>query len=314
MKKTIIFSVTILWLVGILSGCSQQNQLKKIVVQAIDQQANLTSYHFSGNAKLEVTDELLQSSNQIAIQFLKLLNHSTMEWSGIAQVNPSRLEMDLTITPADSGQKVALPIILSEEQLWVKLPMINSLPDEYTLFHIPARNMNPSGANASKISQNDLQIIFSLFAELFSQAPSDWYNQPASPSKDFQLSPSKQIVIEWNPKKQKSFTEIFVRQWSKYAETLAENGLIDSSFRKSFATLNGFAWQAPSQFSIEVNKDGWIEKQSMEANLTRNSNTTPQEMRISFSQSYQLWNQPVQFTKPRPIQYLDWSKLVDSIR
>jgi len=121
MKKRIASLVIATGLL-ITAGCTNATKSNGDVVDAMENLINSSSYTFQSNANLHVTvpDQMM---NQEVAPLAAIVDNVDVSIEGIYVKDPQQYELDMNIqTTGDVGFNFHLPVIITKDKLWVKIP------------------------------------------------------------------------------------------------------------------------------------------------------------------------------------------------
>ena len=112
------------------SACSSKSTPpKEAIQQAFTASMEMKSYSFTGSIgidELELPEELLAGADPSMIDMIK---NASLNVKGAYREDPMQMEMNLDLTiPGDMAMTINVPIVMTEEKLYVKIPNIPMLP------------------------------------------------------------------------------------------------------------------------------------------------------------------------------------------
>ncbi|SEO79310.1 hypothetical protein [Paenibacillus sp. OV219] len=129
---------TILLLVAalvVLSGCSSSKSAKETMLDAMANNQDAKSMTYTGKMTLnelslpqkEVVDGKMPA---VAPLILSMLKGAVINFHGKVQKSPARAElvMDMTLGSGDVKLNVSLPMIITADKVWIKVPQIPGYP------------------------------------------------------------------------------------------------------------------------------------------------------------------------------------------
>ncbi|RCW41182.1 hypothetical protein [Paenibacillus prosopidis] len=134
MKKMQNLAVILLTvLLVVIAGCSSGKPPKEALQAAMTKMAEADSYTVKmsfGLDELELTpDAAMQEDAAAAAAMIGMLKDATITVDAIYQKDPLRTDMNVEIViPGDMEMKLTVPMIMTEETLYVKVPQIPMLP------------------------------------------------------------------------------------------------------------------------------------------------------------------------------------------
>jgi hypothetical protein len=139
MKKVHNLAVILLTvLLVVIAGCSSSKPPKEALQAAMAKMAEADSYKVKmsfGLDELELAPETAVQDDAAAAAMIGMLKGATVTVDAIYQKDPMRTDMNVEIViPGDMEMKLTVPMILTEETLYVKVPQIPmlSLPETVT--------------------------------------------------------------------------------------------------------------------------------------------------------------------------------------
>jgi hypothetical protein len=132
LKKVYAIAGTVILLLSILLvGCSQENKKtpRDTLIEAFNKSAEIKTSKFEGSIKLnmELPDSAL--SDPSAAMAMNMLNNAELTFRGTSQLEPMMAEVFLTArVTGDTEFAINLPILMTENKLWLKIPNTPFLP------------------------------------------------------------------------------------------------------------------------------------------------------------------------------------------
>ncbi len=315
MKMKLIVWVLILLSLVFTTSCNQPEEIKNMVLHAIEKQTEIKSYHFEGSAQIDIDHSLFTNKQTLAKELMQLINKSTLTWSGFAQTQPNLIEMDLKITPMGSTTAMEIPVMMTSEHIYIQLPGINSI-GEYTQINIPAEKDNQANSTdlESSVSNSASHIIFALTSILYREAPADWFKLSDMLATTDTEVVAQHITIEHQDPTNRTFTDGFQTPLIPYRDLLAFTGLISDGSSNGTVNLRQLSWSTPSKMVIDIDPQGFISQQTIDVSLALpNEQAENKIIRLKYQQTYDQINQPPSFTKKIPKQILIWDDLLANI-
>lgn len=124
----LMISATVL----ILSGCGAKSDssLKEVMTNSYAKTADMKSYAFEASIGLEdlqLSPTVL--ADPAAAGIVDMLKSAKLDIAGVATQEPLKAEMKMTVEiPGDLALKFEIPMIMSEDKLYVKIPSLPMLP------------------------------------------------------------------------------------------------------------------------------------------------------------------------------------------
>lgn len=116
----------------IIAGCSSAKPPREALQSAMTKMTKADSYAMKmsiGLNELEIPQEITQSDAAGAAALIGMLKDATITIDATYQKNPMRTDMNMQIVlPGDMEMKLTIPMIMTEETLYVKVPAIPMLP------------------------------------------------------------------------------------------------------------------------------------------------------------------------------------------
>lgn len=116
----------------IIAGCSSAKPPREALQSAMTKMTKADSYAMKmsiGLNELEIPQEITQSDAAGAAAMIGMLKDATITIDATYQKNPMRTDMNMQIVlPGDMEMKLTIPMIMTEETLYVKVPAIPMLP------------------------------------------------------------------------------------------------------------------------------------------------------------------------------------------
>jgi hypothetical protein len=115
----------------VLSGCSDKKLSPKDALQAsLTKSSDIQSYKFQG--KVNIEDFNFPQEGQTASEttaVLNMLKNAELSWTGTYRADPMMMEMNLQLAlKGDMAITFNVPIVMTSEKVWVKIPNIPMLP------------------------------------------------------------------------------------------------------------------------------------------------------------------------------------------
>lgn len=117
----------------VIAGCSSEKPPKEALQAAMTKMAEADSYAIKmsfGLDELElVPDAAMQDDTAATAAMIGMLKDATITVDAVYQKKPMRTDMNVEIVlPGDMEMKLTVPMIMTEETLYVKVPQIPMLP------------------------------------------------------------------------------------------------------------------------------------------------------------------------------------------
>ncbi|MFC5471053.1 hypothetical protein ACFPPD_20395 [Cohnella suwonensis] len=120
----------LLSVVLVLSGCTKSKSPKDALQASMTKSSEIKSYNFKGSLKIEDLDIPEDAmAEEGAAQGVNMLKNAEMSWTGAYKSDPMTLELNLQLAlKGDLAITFNVPIIMTQEKVWVKVPNIPMLP------------------------------------------------------------------------------------------------------------------------------------------------------------------------------------------
>ncbi|MDQ0116306.1 hypothetical protein [Paenibacillus harenae] len=130
------FQKIALWLIAVMivaiAGCSSNTPPKKALLDALGNHAAADSYRIHMGMNFDDLEWTPSASTQpntlIAAALIGMLKDANITVDGVYRKDPMQMDMDMEIVfPGDMEMKLSVPMIMTKEALYVKLPQIPML-------------------------------------------------------------------------------------------------------------------------------------------------------------------------------------------
>lgn len=287
----------LLSLLLVLSGCGASNaKWKEQVISALEKQKEINSYSFAGEARIKWGEpEDSGQSSPVSQSLAQLVTNGKWSWSGIASVNPLRLESELELASADSSAVMTLPLILNENHIYVNIPLINP-KDEY--FSLDLDALSEMSGGTGKLSQerlhNVMNIASQLSTRLFAALDEKWFAKADQPNAN------GHTVIEVNITEDNSqaITEALKEQWPLIIDDMKENGLLAEEQAAVWKQAAGEIKLGLGKLSVAVDNGGFIRELTIHTELGMGQEDPVRLIHVR--QAYDRINEAPVFTKEIP--------------
>lgn len=115
----------------VLSGCGSKKDPKEALQLAMENAAKLNSYEFKTSFKindLSVTSPEITQNPELGMVY-NLLKNAEVSVKGAYQKDPMQLEMNVDLAiKGDASFTFSIPVVMTTEKMWVKIPNIPMLP------------------------------------------------------------------------------------------------------------------------------------------------------------------------------------------
>ncbi|MCD9022677.1 hypothetical protein [Cohnella silvisoli] len=114
----------------VLSGCTKDKSPKEALQSSMSKSAEMKSYNFKGNMKFEdinFPQEDMSANEAAAV--INTLKSAELSWTGAYRADPLLMEINLQLAlKGDLAVTFNVPIVMTGEKVWVKIPNIPMLP------------------------------------------------------------------------------------------------------------------------------------------------------------------------------------------
>lgn len=130
-KNKVSFALLSLLLVValVLSGCTSKEVSPKEAIQSsMSKSSDIKSYNFKGSMKFDDIN-VPQEEAAAGAAAISMMKNAELSWTGAYQADPMMMEMNLKIDlKGDLAISFAIPMIMTTEKIWIKIPNIPMLP------------------------------------------------------------------------------------------------------------------------------------------------------------------------------------------
>lgn len=127
-------------IMAVIAGCSGGKPAKEAMLEALNNNAEADSYHIFMDIDFDQLDwtpgASIQPNTLVAKAMLGMLKDATINIDGVYRKDPLRMDIDMAIVFPESmgGLQLNVPMIMTKEALYVKLPQIPllQLPETIT--------------------------------------------------------------------------------------------------------------------------------------------------------------------------------------
>lgn len=130
-KLSYVLLSLLLTVAVVLSGCTAKDKSPKEALQAsMSKSSDIKSYNFKGSMKFEdINFPQEDMSADEAAAIVNMLQSAELSWTGAYKADPMMMEMNLKLDlKGDLAISFTVPIIMTTEKIWVKIPNIPMLP------------------------------------------------------------------------------------------------------------------------------------------------------------------------------------------
>ncbi|WP_028549260.1 hypothetical protein [Paenibacillus sp. UNC451MF] len=285
-----------LFAITILTGCTDNKQLKQDLLQAINKQQDVANYRFEGSIDLHADSSLFGQANPIAASLFSLIKESKLEFKGVAALEPARMETNLTVTP-NGGSPISIPVLIKDSKLFFQMPPLNK-PDEYMM--LPIQNKQASSNGSTEPLKNTGQLTANLTQQLFKDIDPKWLQTSKEAAALSDGTTVKRITLEINKKNEQAFADYMNQSVVPgLQEIIKTNGLAASSSVDSWTTTLGqIKVKAPSTITLMIDNEGYIREQQWNLSFTSGSSTN--ENKLNWTYTISDINKNPAFTQETP--------------
>ncbi|WP_282941507.1 hypothetical protein [Paenibacillus sp. RC67] len=280
----------------ILTGCTDNKQLKQDLLQAINKQQDVTNYRFQGSIELHADSSLLGQADPMTATLFSLVKESKVEFKGVSALEPARMETNLTVTP-NGGSPISIPVLIKDSKLYFQMPPLNK-PDEYMM--LPVQNKQASANGSTDPLKNTGQLTTTLMQQLFKDLDPNWLQTAKETTKLSDGTTAKRITLDINKKNEQAFADYMSKSVVPgLIEMVKTNGLAASASMESWSTaLSQIKVKAPSSITLLIDSDGFIREQQWNLSFTAGNSTN--ENKLSWTYTLSDINQNPAFTQEIP--------------
>lgn len=250
MKKTRLASVLLALLLILALPFSQANaasskdvtdssqSLIDLLKEVYANEQNLDSYKFDGNINLGlILPETEEVEPEVAVVF-EMLKDIQIDISGAYKKDPMQLEATIDLTlKGDIETKLSIPLVMTQEKMWIKLPQSPLLPlpeelkgkfIEFDLSELAELSGEPATALDYELQTKMNSDIMNLFVELLGK---DFYKEvdPSTVEIPEGIEADKVIKFELTNETIKPFIEIlFNDMLPKFVELLEKPEYVEA--------------------------------------------------------------------------------------
>jgi hypothetical protein len=303
LKKWMTATLAVTMLVPTLTACTDHEQIKKSVQQAISKQTEMKSYKFAGSADLKLGFNIAApDGNPLTAALLSSFKDSKIEWSGTSSTDPVQFEADLKLTPAGSGT-IAVPILIKDSKMYFNLPAINK-PDEYYVIDMTQLGKDSKTPLSPDNLKNASQVSAALWTKFAGAIDAKWFEEAKDPVQLPDGKPAKSYSVAVSDKNANDINAVLNAKLPEVADVLQTNGLLSADqaakWKSSKTTIQ---LKAPSKMTVLVDEQGFVrDEQLVLAFSLKNGDGAATDNQITLHEAYDQVNQPPQFQKDVPKQ------------
>ncbi|MDR6880142.1 hypothetical protein [Bacillus sp. 3255] len=285
-----------------LTACTDNTKVKEAFEQSLNKQKEMKSYTFEGSTTLAIGDALFKGSNPLTNGLLSFVKESTIEWKGIAGLNPIQYQTDMKITPKGSSSPIEIPILIKDSKMYFNMPALNKTPDEYYAVDLQQLSQNSKSPLTPDTLANTSQLSSALATLVFNGIDAKWYNEAKEPVKLKDGSTAKSISVEVTSKNEKDINTLFQSKLPEFISNLQNNGFLTSDKAELLKKSQPGTAQikAPSKMAVAVDEAGFIRDQTLDLVFQLTVDGKVQDNHIVLHQTYDAINQSTPLTKEVP--------------
>ncbi|BBH23299.1 hypothetical protein Back11_46440 [Paenibacillus baekrokdamisoli] len=331
--KTSMLAILVL-LIAVMAGCSSVKPPKEALLSAMTKLQTAKSMSFKGTFSLDdIVIPPTGSGTNAAMTdiFMKMLKGAIVDFHGAMQTEPMRAEvvMDLAFGTADMTIHLTVPVIITKDKVWLKVPQIPGakLPDtlvgkfvEIDLNKIAAEQKNSvilDGAATKKLGQDLLKTLSDPFDE------KTYFSEPkAVDVKGLPEGYKGDQFIRFNMNKQNSdqaVTTIIDKAAPAIIDLLLKNDAymkalqlkkeeLEAAKKELADKKDGKIQPAVEELKKSLDdltftggiQDGYLTYQELQLNLDSKDAQNPQKLAVQFKISYADLNKDVKFQYELP--------------
>lgn len=293
---TSIFLLLTMSIILVLTGCTDNKQLKQDLLQAINKQQDVTSYRFQGSMELKGDASLVGQADPLTGILFSFMRESTINFQGVSALEPARMETTLSVT-SKGGSPVTIPILIKDSKLYFQVPALNK-PDEFMMLPIPSKPAS-SGGGADSL-KNTGQWSAALMQQLFKDVDPAWLKPSKEAAKLADGTTGKSITLDINTKNEQAFADYMSKSVAPgFVEMVKTNGFAASASMDKWSTaLEQVKIKAPSSITLTVDSAGFIREQQWNLSFTAGNSTNVNT--INWTYHLSDINQNPAFTQDTP--------------
>lgn len=302
-KKWMTATCAVSLLVPMLTACTDHEQLKKNVQQAITKQTEMKSYKFSGGADLKLGFNLSSpDGNPLTAALLNSFKESKIEWSGTSNTEPLQFEADIKLTPAGNGT-IAIPILIKDSKMYFNLPAINK-PDEFYMIDMAQLGKDSKTPLSPDNLKNASQVTSALWSKFAGAVDAKWFEEAKDPVKLPDGKPAKSYSITVTDKNAAEISSALSSKLPEIADVLQSNGLLGADQAAKWKSSKASVQLKPSsKLTLLIDEQGFVRDEQLQLGFAiKNGDGSSSDNQVTLHEAYDQVNQPPQFQKDVPKQ------------
>lgn len=144
MSIKIRLTIAIILMFSLLLGCTKKDQTvegaanKEQLIVALEQQAEMNNYRFTGQANLNIDWPAFSGKPQqpLTAGLTQMLTNGSMQWHGVSDHLTGRLELDLQLEPHALQTTIDIPVLINHNKLYIQIPLLAATEDEFLSFDL----------------------------------------------------------------------------------------------------------------------------------------------------------------------------------
>lgn len=295
--------LTFILSIAFMSGCTEKENLKQKMQDALQKQAGIQSYHFSGNIEISLGTASFPAENVLTSALYALIKESTLKWNGKTSLETARLEADFSLFPKGVTSPINLPLLLKDNKLMFQLPIIN-FDDEYYEADLSQTN----SAAFNEATQLTYVVLASLINEMEQKA---FVNK-----KETTGTYAQTISLQISDNNKVAASHALQSGLSQYVENLVEAGVITKQQAATLLPLQQLNLTIASSSVVEFSLDetGYIRQISMNLSVSTTGKDGQDMHRINLTQNFDHINESLQFTKEIPTNLRSFNDVLQFLK
>ncbi|MCM3267318.1 hypothetical protein [Paenibacillus elgii] len=291
--RTIFCAALISCTVLLTSACTDHQQVKQDLVQAVAKQEQIQSYRYAGEAELKLDASLFSGSQPVTAALLGLVKESKFEYSGLVSLaDPVRMEASVKLTPKGAASPIELPFLLKDNKMYLQMPAITKA-DEYLML--------PLDKQADKL-KNTGRLSASLIGKLLVGVNPNWLEPGSKDEKLADGEPAKRITLTVTDKNKQDTAKYFAAALPSVLNELMISGLSGTGQTEEWKkSLERIKIEAPTTLSILIDNQGFIREQTGKLYFSVEGGNDAKNS-VEWTYKVQEINQTPAFTKEAPKQ------------